>query len=270
MRAAGGKPEESFDALQDVYNAGAAVREADPDAPSAEVKAAKVEKIDDLPLNGRLKALLLYGDVATTNEKTVMDALEVTLQVDHMKVYRFMSGFALQEKVADKREYLKHDLILTDAEKATVYYHYFANDDAQDFIDELRRRGGRDADIYKVLAASYGREEEKITSADRATAIADSSLPASAKEEAMYELISDELHDKYTAVQDAGGSVDEFLAAYAATRGITSDKDRAGNTVALSKARKMKKAIDAAVPDAPKKVRRALYSAFGVSKSVWY
>lgn len=270
MRAAGGKPEESFDALQDVYNAGAAVREADPDAPSAEVKAAKVEKIDDLPLNGRLKALLLYGDVATTNEKAVMDALEVTLQVDHMKVYRFMSGFVLQEKVADKREYLKHDLILTDAEKATVYYHYFANDDAQDFIDELRRRGGRDADIYKVLAASYGREEEKITSADRATAIADSSLPASAKEEAMYELISDELHDKYTAVQDAGGSVDEFLAAYAATRGITSDKDRAGNTVALSKARKMKKAIDAAVPDTPKKVRRALYSAFGVSKSVWY
>ena len=270
MRAAGGKPEESFDALQDVYNAGAAVREADPDAPSAEVKAAKVEKIDDLPLNGRLKALLLYGDVATTNEKAVMDALEVTLQVDHMKVYRFMSGFVLQEKVADKREYLKHDLILTDAEKATVYYHYFANDDAQDFIDELRRRGGKDADIYKVLAASYGREEEKITSADRATAIADSSLPASAKEEAMYELISDELHDKYTAVQDAGGSVDEFLAAYAATRGITSDKDRAGNTVALSKARKMKKAIDAAVPDAPKKVRRALYSAFGVSKSMWY
>ena len=270
MRAAGGKPEESFNALQDVYNAGAAVREADPDAPSAEVKAAKVEKIDNLPLNGRLKALLLYGDVATTNEKAVMDALEVTLQVDHMKVYRFMSGFVLQEKVADKREYLKHDLILTDAEKATVYYHYFANDDAQDFIDELRRRGGKDADIYKVLAASYGREEEKITSADRATAIADSSLPASAKEEAMYELISDELHDKYTAVQDAGGSVDEFLAAYAATRGITSDKDRAGNTVALSKARKMKKAIDAAVPDAPKKVRRALYSAFGVSKSVWY
>lgn len=270
MRAAGGKPEESFNALQDVYNAGAAVREADPDAPSAEVKAAKVEKIDNLPLNGRLKALLLYGDVATTNEKAVMDALEVTLQVDHMKVYRFMSGFVLQEKVADKREYLKHDLILTDAEKATVYYHYFANDDAQDFIDELRRRGGKDADIYKVLAASYGREEEKITSADRATAIADSSLPASAKEEAMYELISDELHDKYTAVQDAGGSVDEFLAAYAATRGITSDKDRVGNTVALSKARKMKKAIDAAVPDAPKKVRRALYSAFGVSKSVWY
>lgn len=270
MRAAGGKPEESFDALQDVYNAGAAVREADPDAPSAEVKAAKVEKIDNLTLNGRLKALLLYGDVATTNEKAVMDALEVTLQVDHMKVYRFMSGFVLQEKVADKREYLKHDLILTDAEKATVYYHYFANDDAQDFIDELRRRGGKDADIYKVLAASYGREEEKITSADRATAIADSSLPASAKEEAMYELISDELHDKYTAVQDAGGSVDEFLAAYAATRGITSDKDKAGNTVALSKARKMKKAIDAAVPDTPKKVRRALYSAFGVSKSVWY
>ena len=270
MRAAGGKPEESFDALQDVYNAGAAVREADPAAPSAEVKAAKVEKIDNLPLNGRLKALLLYGDVASENEKAVMDALEVTLQVDHMKVYRFMSGFVLQEKVADKREYLKHDLILTDAEKATVYYHYFANDDAQDFIDELRRRGGKDADIYKVLAASYGREEEKITSADRATAIADSSLPASAKEEAMYELISDELHDKYTAVQDAGGSVDEFLAAYAATRGITSDKDRAGNTVALSKARKMKKAIDAAVPDAPKKVRRALYSAFGVSKSVWY
>ena len=154
MRAAGGKPEESFDALQDVYNAGAAVREADPDAPSAEVKAAKVEKIDNLPLNGRLKALLLYGDVATTNEKAVMDALEVTLQVDHMKVYRFMSGFVLQEKVADKREYLKHDLILTDAEKATVYYHYFANDDAQDFIDELRRRGGKDADIYKVLAAS--------------------------------------------------------------------------------------------------------------------
>ena len=270
MRAAGGKPEESFDALQDVYNAGAAVREADPDAPSAEVKAAKVEKIDNLPLNGRLKALILYGDVASENEKAVMDALEVTLQVDHMKVYRFMGGFVLQEKVADKREYLKHDLILTDAEKATVYYHYFANDDAQDFIDELRRRGGKDADIYKVLAASYGREEEKITSADRATAIADSSLPASAKEEAMYELISDELHDKYTAVQDAGGSVDEFLAAYAATRGITSDKDRAGNTVALSKARKMKKAIDAAVPDAPKKVRRALYSAFSVSKSVWY
>lgn len=270
MREAGGKPEESFDALQDVYNAGAAVREADLDAPSAEVKAAKVEKIDNLPLNGRLKALLLYGDVASENEKAVMDALEVTLQVDHMKVYRFMSGFVLQEKVADKREYLKHDLILTDAEKATVYYHYFANDDAQDFIDELRRRGGRDADIYKVLAASYGREEEKITSADRATAIADSSLPASAKEEAMYELISDELHDKYTAVQDAGGSVDEFLAAYAATRGITSDKDKAGNTVALSKARKMKKAIDAAVPDVPKKVRRALYSAFGVSKSVWY
>lgn len=270
MRAAGGKPEESFNALQDVYNAGAAVREDDPDAPSAEVKAAKVEKIDDLPLNGRLKALLLYGDVATTNEKAVMDALEVTLQVDHMKVYRFMSGFVLQEKVADKREYLKHDLILTDAEKATVYYHYFANDDAQDFIDELRRRGGKDADIYKVLAASYGREEEKITSADRATAIADSSLPAAAKEEAMYELISDELHDKYTAVQDAGGSVDEFLAAYAATRGITSDKDRAGDTVALSKARKTKKAIDTAVPDTPKKVRRALYSAFGVSKSVWY
>ena len=270
MREAGGKPEEIFDALQDVYNAGAAVRETDPDAPSAEVKAAKVEKIDNLPLNGRLKALLLYGDVATTNEKTFMDALEVTLQVDHMKVYRFMSGFVLQEKVTDKREYLKHDLILTDAEKATVYYHYFANDDAQDFIDELRRRGGKDADIYKVLAASYGREEEKITSADRATAIADSSLPASAKEEAMYELISDELHDKYTAVQDAGGSVDEFLAAYAATRGITSDKDKAGNTIALSKARKMKKAIDAAVPDAPKKVRRALYSAFGVSKSVWY
>ena len=270
MRAAGGKPKESFDALQDVYNAGAAVREADPDAPSAEVKAAKVEKIDNLPLNGRLKALILYGDVASENEKAVMDALEVTLQVDHMKVYRFMSGFVLQEKVADKREYLKHDLVLTDAEKATVYYHYFANDDAQDFIDELRRRGGRDADIYKVLAASYGQEEEKITTADRATAIADSSLPAAAKEEAMYELISDELHDKYTAVQDAGGNVDEFLAAYAATRGITSDKDRAGNTVALSKARKMKKAIDAAVPDAPKKVRRALYSAFGVSKSVWY
>lgn len=270
MREAGGKPEESFDALQDVYNAGKAVREEDPDASSAEVKAAKVEKIDDLPLNGRLKALLLYGDVATTNEKAVMDALEVTLQVDHMKVYRFMSGFVLQGKVTDKREYLKHDLILTDAEKATVYYHYFANDDAQDFIDELRRRGGKDADIYKVLAASYGREEEKITSADRATAITDSSLPASAKEEAMYELISDELHDKYTAVQDAGGSVDEFLAAYAATRGVTSDKDRAGNTIALSKARKMKKAIDAAVPDASKKVRRALYSAFGVSKSVWY
>ena len=269
MRAAGGKPEESFNALQDVYNAGAAVREDDPDAPSAEVKAAKVEKIDDLPLNGRLKALLLYGDVATTNEKAVMDALEVTLQVDHMKVYRFMSGFVLREKVADKREYLKHDLILTDAEKATVYYHYFANDDAQDFIDELRRRGGKDADIYKVLAASYD-SEGKVGTADRATAIADSSLPASAKEEAMYELISDELHDKYTAVQDAGGSVDEFLAAYAATHGITSDKDRAGNTVALSKARKMKKAIDAAVPDAPKKVRRALYSAFGVSKSVWY
>lgn len=300
MRETGGKPEESFNALQDVYNAGKAVKDSyaeklriaeeavSEDLPkeqkrekeqeyselreeaSAASKTAKVEKIDNLPLNGRLKALLLYGDVATTNEKTVMDALEVTLQVDHMKVYRFMSGFVLQEKVADKREYLKHDLILTDAEKATVYYHYFANDDAQDFIDELRRRGGKDADIYKVLAASYGREEEKITSADRATAIADSSLPASAKEEAMYELISDELHDKYIAVQDAGGSVDEFLAAYAATRGITSDKDRAGNTVALSKARKMKKAIDAAVPDAPKKVRRALYSAFGVSKSVWY
>ncbi len=300
MRAAGGKPEESFDALQDVYNAGKTVKDSyaeklriaeeavSEDLPkeqkrekkqeyselreeaSAASKAAKVEKIDNLPLNGRLKALILYGDVASENEKAVMDALEVTLQVDHMKVYRFMSGFVLQEKVADKREYLKHDLILTDAEKATVYYHYFANDDAQDFIDELRRRGGKDADIYKVLAASYGREEEKITSADRATAIADSSLPASAKEEAMYELISDELHDKYTAVQDAGGSVDEFLAAYAATRGITSDKDRAGNTVALSKARKMKKAIDAAVPDAPKKVRRALYSAFGVSKSVWY
>ena len=300
MRETGGKPEESFNALQDVYNAGKAVRDSyteklriaeeavSEDLPkeqkrekeqeyselreeaSAASKAAKVEKIDELPLNGRLKALLLYGDVATTNEKAVMDALEVTLQVDHMKVYRFMSGFVLQEKVADKREYLKHDLILTDAEKATVYYHYFANDDAQDFIDELRRRGGKDADIYKVLAASYGREEEKITSADRATAIADSSLPASAKEEAMYELISDELHDKYTAVQDAGGSVDEFLAAYAATRGITSDKDRAGNTVALSKARKTKKAIDTAVPDTPKKVRRALYSAFGVSKSVWY
>lgn len=300
MRAAGGKPEESFDALQDVYNAGKTVKDSYAEKlriaeeavsedlskeqkrekeqkyselreeASAASKTAKVEKIDDLPLNGRLKALLLYGDVATTNEKAVMDALEVTLQVDHMKVYRFMSGFVLQEKVADKREYLKHDLILTDAEKATVYYHYFANDDAQDFIDELRRRGGRDADIYKVLAASYGLEEEKITSADRATAIADSSLPAAAKEEAMYELISDELHDKYTAVQDAGGSVDEFLAAYAATRGITSDKDRAGNTVALSKARKTKKAIDTAVPDTPKKVRRALYSAFGVSKSVWY
>lgn len=300
MREAGGKPKESFDALQDVYNAGKTVKDSyaeklriaedavSEDLPkeqkrekkqeyselreeaSAASKAAKVEKIDNLPLNGRLKALILYGDVASENEKAVMDALEVTLQVDHMKVYRFMSGFVLQEKVADKREYLKHDLILTDAEKATVYYHYFANDDAQDFIDELRRRGGRDADIYKVLAASYGREEEKITTADRATAIADSSLPAAAKEEAMYELISDELHDKYTAVQDAGGSVDEFLAAYAATRGITSDKDRAGNTVALSKARKMKKAIDAAVPDTPKKVRRALYSAFGVSKSVWY
>lgn len=300
MREAGGKPKESFDALQDVYNAGKTVKDSyaeklriaedavSEDLPkeqkrekeqeyselreeaSAASKAAKVEKIDNLPLNGRLKALILYGDVASENEKAVMDALEVTLQVDHMKVYRFMSGFVLQEKVADKREYLKHDLILTDAEKATVYYHYFANDDAQDFIDELRRRGGKDADIYKVLAASYGREEEKITSADRATAITDSSLPASAKEEAMYELISDELHDKYTAVQDAGGSVDEFLAAYAATRGITSDKDRAGNTVALSKARKMKKAIDAAAPDAPKKVRRALYSAFGVSKSVWY
>ena len=300
MREAGGKPKESFDALQDVYNAGKTVKDSyaeklriaedavSEDLPkeqkrekeqeyselreeaSAASKAAKVEKIDNLPLNGRLKALILYGDVASENEKAVMDALEVTLQVDHMKVYRFMSGFVLQEKVADKREYLKHDLILTDAEKATVYYHYFANDDAQDFIDELRRRGGKDADIYKVLAASYGREEEKITSADRATAITDSSLPASAKEEAMYELISDELHDKYTAVQDAGGSVDEFLAAYAATHGITSDKDRAGNTVALSKARKMKKAIDAAAPDAPKKVRRALYSAFGVSKSVWY
>ena len=105
MREAGGKPKESFDALQDVYNAGKTVKDSyaeklriaeeavSEDLPkeqkrekkqeyselreeaSAASKAAKVEKIDNLPLNGRLKALLLYGDVATTNEKAVMDAL---------------------------------------------------------------------------------------------------------------------------------------------------------------------------------------------------
>lgn len=269
MRKAGGKPKESFVALQDVHNAGKAVREADPDAEAYKVKTAKVEQIDNLSLGSKLKALILYSEVATENEKAVMDTLEVTLQVDSDKLYRFMSGFVLEKKIIEKREYLKRDLILSDTEKAAVWYGYFANEDMQDFMDELRRRGSKDADIYKVLAASYS-GDGKVSAADRAAAIAGSSLPEAAKEEAMYELISENLHDKYAPVQEAGGNAEEFLAAYAATRGIEADKDKNGNAVHLSKAKKLKKAIDVAVPDTSKKVRRALYRAFGVSESVWY
>lgn len=268
MLEAGAKPEESFDALQDVYDAGVAVKEADAEATSAEVKAAKIAKIDDLPLNGKVKALIFYGDVATSSEKEIMDTLEVKLQVDSMKVYNFMSAFAMENGVVAKREYLKQDRILSDSEKAAVYYDYFADDDEQDFIDELTRRGSKAADIYKMISATYT-ADGRVSAAERADAIRESRIPASAKEEAMYTLISENLYDDYSAVQSAGGSIDEFLSAYAVTRGVSGDKDKNGKTVALSKSRKLKKAIDDALPNASKKVKQALYKAFDVSEKVW-
>ena len=84
-----------------------------------------------------------------------------------------------------------------------------------------------------------------------------------------YDMIDDAWYDEVEAVKAAGGDIDMFAAAYAATRGITGDKDKNDKTVYLSKAKKLKAAIDKAVPGASKKEKEALYEALGVSKKVW-
>lgn len=67
----------------------------------------------------------------------------------------------------------------------------------------------------------------------------------------------------------SGINYDEFFIAYLATRGIESDKDAYGNTISLSKSKKLKEAIDNALPKLSAKEKVVLYDEFGVSESVY-
>lgn len=56
---------------------------------------------------------------------------------------------------------------------------------------------------------------------------------------------------------------------YNAQKGAASDKDSDGNTVALSKSKNKKSAVDAAAPLLSTKRKELPYEAFGVSEKVW-
>lgn len=81
------------------------------------------------------------------------------------------------------------------------------------------------------------------------------------------------LNAKYTQAYEEGKklgiSYDAFKAVHDATRGIESDKDKDGNSIALSKSRNMKRAIDETMKLATKKQKEHMYAAFGVSEKVW-
>lgn len=81
------------------------------------------------------------------------------------------------------------------------------------------------------------------------------------------------LSAKYTQAYEEGKklgiSYDAFKAVHDATRGIESDKDKDGNSIALSKSRNLKRAIDETMKLATKKQKEHMYAAFGVSEKVW-
>ena len=86
-----------------------------------------------------------------------------------------------------------------------------------------------------------------------------------------YATLSAKQTQNYYKAVEAGITYKQYMTALGATKGLESDKDKDGNTIALSLARKKKAAIDKAVEDygLTKKQKEILYEANGVSESVW-
>lgn len=86
-----------------------------------------------------------------------------------------------------------------------------------------------------------------------------------------YATLSAKQTQNYYKAVEAGITYKQYMTALGATKGLESDKDKDGNTIALSLARKKKAAIDKAVEDygLTKTQKEILYEANGVSESVW-
>lgn len=86
-----------------------------------------------------------------------------------------------------------------------------------------------------------------------------------------YATLSAKQTQNYYKAVEAGITYKQYMTALGATKGLESDKDKDGNTIALSLERKKKAAIDKAVEDygLTKTQKEILYEANGVSESVW-
>lgn len=84
-------------------------------------------------------------------------------------------------------------------------------------------------------------------------------------------ILSAKQTQNYYKAVEAGLNFNQYKEALNAVKGIESDKDSNGKTIALSKAKKMKKAVDEAMKgyNLTKKQKEVLYDACGISNSVW-
>lgn len=84
-------------------------------------------------------------------------------------------------------------------------------------------------------------------------------------------ILSAKQTQNYYKAVEAGINFNQYKEALNAVKGIESDKDSDGKTIALSKAKKMKQAVDEAMKgyNLTKKQKEVLYDACGISGSVW-
>ena len=75
--------------------------------------------------------------------------------------------------------------------------------------------------------------------------------------------------DKPHSMIKKGISIEDYFLAYEAQKGIKGDKDKKGNTIALSTSKKKKEAIDRAAKDLSEEQKEILYEAFDISEKVY-
>ncbi len=222
-------------------------------------KKAIFDRIDSSVFKDEFKGILYYNYIATQTERDAMTALEEN-GIDPDSEYRIFRDIHNAEKDEDKLALLEESPI-TENQKALVFYDMFASERERELYTELTGEGAEPGKVYRLLNSSGA--------ADKATSIRESSLSKDQKEKVFYRFIYEDWENEVAEVKAAGGDIDMFAAAYSATRGIVGDKDKNGKTVYLSKSKKMKAAIDKAVPKVSRKAKEALYAAFGVSEKVW-
>lgn len=126
----------------------------------------------------------------------------------------------------------------------------------------------------------YAVEDPSVWDIGKAVVFGKSSLPEYKDYmERGFTALSVEQTKNYHKAVEAGISYPKYMEAFTVTRGIDSDKDANGKSIAAgakaekqgkgkSKSLKMKEAIDE-IEDLSKKQREVLYEAMGVSKEVW-
>ena len=69
--------------------------------------------------------------------------------------------------------------------------------------------------------------------------------------------------------KEYGLPVEDYIFLRNQTADLEADKDKNGESIPLSKSKKVKKVIDKEIPDMGDEAKKAIYDAFGVSKSLW-